>query len=409
MVVFTTSHLACPQEGHWDLLILVLPSPPGPPSGLPPAGMPSPAENCPSLENLPPSRPEPAWRALQKGWQHSPHGRGGVNPPSYTQEVGFCTPPPSTRSARCGLTGPGNCGRRTPGRRSSRSLAYPQEGGLACPAECKSGVPSRRGLACPQEGVGPHPGSLACPQEGSLYCPAERKPGVPSRRGRQPVVPCRVQVWRTLEKAVWRALHQPQPGVPGRVQFALPSQTQTTWRALKKTAALPSKLGQTQHRATAYPPREPAWRTLKKAAGRTRSPPSNHKRPQLQTSSAPLHQSLSRPWFLPGGRYCAPPPPVCYKPPVQCALAPASLGNLGERGLTLSRSRQQGRSTTYRTRTHIKVVCKGFVPARPKLQSARRRRLTFEATETQPNGAQGRSLFSHVCARGSIAAFRHGF
>lgn len=95
--------------------------------------------------------------------------------------------------------------------------------------------------------------------------------------------------------------------------------------------------------------------------------------------------------------------------PNQGRLGALRLGNLGERGLTLSRSRQQGRSTAYRTRTHIKVVCRGFVPARPKLQSARRRRLTSEAAETQPDGAQGRSLFSHVCARGSIAAFRHGF
>ena len=55
-----------------------------------------------------------------------------------------------------------------------------------------------------------------------------------------------------------------------------------------------------------------------------------------------------------------------------------NLGNLGEHGLTLSRSRQQGRSTTYRTRTHIKVVCKGFIPARPKLQSASRRLHTSE-------------------------------
>ena len=44
-----------------------------------------------------------------------------------------------------------------------------------------------------------------------------------------------------------------------------------------------------------------------------------------------------------------------------------NLGNLGEHGLTLSRSRQQGRSTTYRTRTHIKVVCKGFDPARAEI------------------------------------------
>jgi F0F1-type ATP synthase assembly protein I len=38
------------------------------------------------------------------------------------------------------------------------------------------------------------------------------------------------------------------------------------------------------------------------------------------------------------------------------------------------------------------------------LQSARHRRLASETTESQPDGAQGRSLFSHECARGSIAA-----
>jgi hypothetical protein len=34
---------------------------------------------------------------------------------------------------------------------------------------------------------------------------------------------------------------------------------------------------------------------------------------------------------------------------------------------------------------------RGFIPARLKLQSARRRRLTSEAAETRPDGAQGQS------------------
>ena len=85
------------------------------------------------------------------------------------------------------------------------------------------------------------------------------------------------------------------------------------------------------------------------------------------------------------------------KPPAEASVY---LGNLGEHGLTLSRSRQQGRSTAYRTRTHIKVVCRGFIPARLKLQSARRRRLTSEAAETRPDGAQGqRPILARLRAR----------
>jgi hypothetical protein len=85
------------------------------------------------------------------------------------------------------------------------------------------------------------------------------------------------------------------------------------------------------------------------------------------------------------------------KPPAEASVY---LGNLGEHGLTLSRSRQQGRSTAYKTRTHIKVVCRGFIPARLKLQSARRRRLTSEAAETRPDGAQGqRPILARLRAR----------
>ena len=98
-----------------------------------------------------------------------------------------------------------------------------------------------------------------------------------------------------------------------------------------------------------------------------------------------------------------PPPPLAthltHRPPNCPRSARSYLGNLGEHGLTLSRSRQQGRSTAYRTRTHIKVVCRGFVPARPKLQSARRRRLTSEAAESQPDGAQGQKAYSRSSAR----------
>ena len=91
----------------------------------------------------------------------------------------------------------------------SASLACPQEevGSLSCPAECKSGVPSRRQSGAPSTNH-----NLACPVECSLPCPRKRKrPGVPSRRPR----PCP----RSLAR---RNTGQPlthqgsRPGVPSR-------------------------------------------------------------------------------------------------------------------------------------------------------------------------------------------------
>ena len=79
----------------------------------------------------------------------------------------------------------------------------------------------------------------------------------------------------------------------------------------------------------------------------------------------------------------------------------AESGNLGERGLTLSRSQQQGCSTAYRTLSHIKVVCKGFDSRAPKLQYAKHRRQPSVTTGPSPAGTRGRSLFSYLVHAGA--------
>ena len=82
---------------------------------------------------------------------------------------------------------------------------------------------------------------------------------------------------------------------------------------------------------------------------------------------------------------------------------PILAGNLGERGLTLSGSQQQGCSTTYRTLSHIKVVCRGFDPARAKLQYADTPRTCFRGPResVRPLGREAGGLFSFVLRAGA--------
>src|SRR5271154_970066 len=87
-------------------------------------------------------------------------------------------------------------------------------------------------------------------------------------------------------------------------------------------------------------------------------------------------------------------------------------GYIGQRGISLSGSYQQGYSTTYNTRLHIKVVCNGYILTHISNCNPRGHQGAIPPQGDAPSYmTQGQGpICMHVrCTRVNITAFWHGF